>query len=44
MLLYQWAGHTYLPLLLIGIFINPHKGEEMEIQEQLQYVQHQNHL
>lgn len=40
----QLVGNTYLTLFLVGIFINPHKGEEMEIQEQLQNVQHQNHL
>lgn len=40
----QPLGQTYLPLFMVSIFINPHKCEEMEIQKQFQYVQHQNHL
>lgn len=40
----QLLGQSYLPLFMVSIFINPHKCEEMEIQEQFQYVQHQNHL
>lgn len=38
------AREVYLAFFLISTFIDPHVGEKMEVQEQLQDVQHENHL